>query len=105
MLREIIASDVFDEKIEHTVLDAIRNTGILEGEYGFANSYQAKADMLRPWLEDDNERVVGIAKSEIHRLEQEFAQENRRVSEQIAKRKMDHGEPLVDDESSRKKIV
>ena len=68
------------------------------GEYGFALAYQEKADMLRPWLEDRNEQVDSIATREIHRFEQEFAQENRRASEQVAMRRLDYREPLVDQE-------
>ncbi len=98
LLREIIASDFVDEKIGNIVTDVIRSTGIVKGEYGLAQTYQEKAEMLHPWLEDSNEQVVAFAKSEIHRFEQEYAQEIRRVSEQIAMRKLDFGEPLGDRE-------
>lgn len=96
ILREIIASDAFNEEIDDMLVLAIRETGIVSGAYGIAQAYQAKADMLRPWLNDNNERVAAFAEREIHMFEQDIALENRRVSEQIAMRRLDHDEPLTD---------
>ncbi|MYF01537.1 MAG: RelA/SpoT domain-containing protein [Gammaproteobacteria bacterium] len=96
ILREIVASEFVNEKIENIVADVIRSTGMVKGEYGLAQTYQKRAEMLRSWLEDTNEQVVAFAKREMHRLQQDEARENRRGSARIAMRRLDHGEPLVD---------
>ena len=96
VLREILASEAVTEEIENIITHVIRETGVTSGEFGHAQAYQAKADMLRPWLDDSNEQVSAFAKREIHIFEQEVAAENRRAQEQIAMRKLDHDEPLDD---------
>ena len=58
-----------------------------------------KADLLRPWLKDKNERVASVAKRVIHLLEQQAAAENKYVQEEIAMRKLEYDEPLLDDKS------
>ena len=71
----------------------------MRGEFGVANTYQAKADQLRTWLEDDNNRVSTFAAREIRSLERMVAVETRRAQEDIAMRKLQYGESLDGNES------
>ena len=69
------------------------------GEFGAVKAYEEKADLLRPLLEDDNDRVAAFAKRELHSLELLVASESRRAQEQIAMRKLQYGEALDDGEA------
>ena len=98
LLREVLASEAANDEIERDVAEVIRETGATSGEFGHAQAYQAKADMLKPWVEDGNARVSAFAESVIHELEQRIADENRRAQEEIAMRRLQHREPLDDDD-------
>lgn len=98
ILREVLASDAANDEIEEDVAAVIREAGVVSGEFGHAQAYQAKAEMLKPWLEDSNERVSAFAITMIHEFEQRIADENRRARESIAMRRLQHGEPLEDDD-------
>ena len=62
--------------------------------FGPARAYQAKADRLKPWLDDNSDRVSSFAAREIQSLERQVASETRRAQEEIALRRLDYGEPL-----------
>ena len=64
------------------------------GDFGAARAYQAKANLLRPWLDDENGNVAEFAAREIRSLERMVASENRRAQEEIAMRRLQYGEPL-----------
>ncbi|MEQ8747086.1 RelA/SpoT domain-containing protein [Pyruvatibacter sp.] len=93
-LRAILASDVATDDIEDTVSQVFHETGVMTGEFGAAQNYQAKADSIRPWLDDSSGRVRAFAEKEIHSLERAVAAETRRAQEDVAMRKLDFGEPL-----------
>lgn len=98
VLRAILASDAVNDEVEGVVSRVLLETGVLRGEFGAAQTYQAKADQLRPWLDDKSSRVAKFAAREIHAYEMMANSENRRTHEQIAMRKLEYGEPLeVDD--------
>ena len=98
VLRAILASDAANDDIEGVVSQVLQDTGVMKGEFGAAETYQAKADLLKPWLNDGNERVAGFAAREIRYLKLMVAQENRRAQEEIAMRKLQYGEPLEADD-------
>lgn len=96
ILRAILASDEATEDIEKTVAHVFHETGMMTGEFGAAQTYQAKADSIRPWLDDASERVRKFAEQEIRSLERRVAAENRRAQEEIALRRLNYGEPLAE---------
>jgi len=96
ILRAILASDAATDDIEKTVSLVFHETGMMTGEFGAAETYQAKADSIRPWLDDASERVRAFAEKKIRSLERSMAAENRRAQEEIALRRLDYGEPLTD---------
>lgn len=96
ILRAILASDAATDDIEKTVSLVFQETGMMTGEFGAAETYQAKADSIRPWLDDASGRVRAFAEKEIRSLERRVAAENRRAQEEIALRRLDYGEPLTD---------
>ena len=96
ILRAILASDAATDDIEKTVSLVFQETGMMTGEFGAAETYQAKADSIRSWLDDASGRVRAFAEKEIRSLERRVAAENRRAQEEIALRRLDYGEPLTD---------
>ena len=102
VLRAILASDAADDDIAGVVSQVLHETGVMKGEFGPAQTYQAKVDLLRPWLDDESSRVVEFAAREIHSFELMVASENRRAQEEIAMRKLQYGEPLEADHAGRK---
>ncbi|MCY4005850.1 MAG: hypothetical protein OXE84_03340 [Rhodobacteraceae bacterium] len=97
-LRVILAADVATDEIEEKVSYVFHEAGLMTGEFGAAQTDQAKADSIRPWLEDESTRVAAFAKKEIRSLENMAASERRRAKEEIALRKLNDGEPLSNDD-------
>ena len=99
VLRAILATDVASGDIEDAVSQVLHETGVMTGEFGAAHAYQAKVEVLGPWVNDENRRVAEFAAREIGHLERIIASESRRAREGIAMRRLDYGEPLKDDEA------
>lgn len=102
VLRAILASEVANDDVARFVSQVLHETGVMTGEFGPAQTYQAKADMLKPWLNDESRRVAEFAAREIHSLELIVATEKRRAQEEIAMRKLQFGEPLDPDDAGPK---
>ena len=105
LLRAVLASGAATDDIEGAVSQVFHETGIMRGEFGPEKTYQAKADLLRPWLEDDNDRVSAFAAGEVGSLERRVADETRRAQEGMAMRKLQYGESLDDYESESNKDI
>lgn len=99
VLRAILASDAANDEIAQTVSRALLETGVMKGEFGAAQTYQAKADQLVPWLDDQNNRVAEFAARQIHTFQMMVASENQRAQEEIAMRRLRYGEPLEADDA------
>lgn len=105
VLRAILASDAANDDIASDVSQVFRETGVMTGEYGAAQTYQAKIDLLKPWLDDERKRVAEFAVREIHTLKLMVASENRRAQEAIAMRRLQYGEPLEANDAGAKEDV
>ena len=101
ILRTILASDVASDDTEECVSRVLIESGVMHGAFGAAQTYQAKAELLKPWLDDKNERVANFSAREIRTFENMVASENRRAQEEIAMRKLQYGEPLAGDDESQ----
>lgn len=99
VLRAILASKAANDEIAQAVSRVLLETGVMTGEFGSAQTYQAKADLLAPWLDDENGRVAEFATREIHTFELMVASENRSAQEEIAMRRLRYGEPLDTDDA------
>lgn len=99
VLRAILALEAANDDVERVVSQVLLETGVMTGEFGAAQTYQAKADLLAPWRDDENSRVADFATREIHKFELMVASENRRTQEEIAMRRLRYGEPLDTDDA------
>ena len=95
LLRQILRSPAAPDNIERSIQSLIEETGVISGEFGPGQAYLGKAEMLEPWLQDDNDRVKRFAKSLIDGLKNHAAAENRWSEEEIALRRLRYGEDPV----------
>ena len=70
---------------------AIETTGGVWGEYGVVKAFERKRDELAVWIGDENVRVQAFAQWLTEDLERMIAAEQRRVDEELALRKYQHG--------------
>ena len=99
--RAILTSDAASADTEDHVSQVLFESGVIRGEFGRAQMYQAKLELLQPWLRDKNKRVAEFATREIRILQNRVALENRRAQEGIAMRKLQYGEPLNGDDATQ----
>ncbi len=90
--KAVVRAIPVDSKYRGEVAAALEATGVVSGEYGFAEAYARKKEELKDWLNDPDERVQSFAKRYIERLDQMIAAERKRVGEEIALRKHRYGE-------------
>ncbi len=95
LLRQILRSPAAPDKIEKSIEWRIEEVGVTSGEFGLGQSYLGKAEMLKPWLEDENVRVKRFAKKLIDGLKNRAALENRRSEEDGALRRLSYGEDPI----------
>jgi ppGpp synthetase/RelA/SpoT-type nucleotidyltranferase len=94
-VRDVIAA----LPLEHTLLVqahcALLQSGVVYGEFGLSEQYAERKKRLEPWLNDPSESVRTFAKNRICKFDGLIAEENRRVEEKNAQRKLAYGEDLV----------
>lgn len=78
-----------------TAADALNQSGVVAGEFGFVELSERRKELLEPWLADENKSVREFAQSRIRWLEQKIASETRSAEASIALRKLKYGEELV----------
>lgn len=79
----------------------LQESGVVTGEFGFADLQARRKVLLESWLSDESEAVKAFAASQIHQLEQRIAAEVRAAEASIALRRLSHGEELDEATSSR----
>ena len=94
IVRKIVAVLAPESPLLQQVQLALRQTGVVCGEFGFAELHAERKTLLGSWLTDPNEQVRTFAAGEIHFLEQVIAAEHRSAEASIALRKLRYGEDL-----------
>lgn len=80
------------------VMVALESTGVVSGEYGLAEAYEAKILEISPWLKDQDNRVKDFAKKYIEILKKRIEFERKRSDEQIALMKYEYGDDTANKE-------
>lgn len=73
------------------VAAAIESTGVVSGEYGMLEAYQAKREQIAPWKVDENPRVRAFAVWLTDNLDQMIVSERQRADAGIELRKHRYG--------------
>ena len=74
-----------------TVGIILGSTGVVVGEYGFAEADERKIEEIKPWLNDENEKVRKFSANYVTGLENAAKSERRRAEEDIELRKHAYG--------------
>lgn len=90
--KELIKRLVPGSSLISVVALALQSTGVVTGEYGFAEAYERKRLEVGDWLKDADERVRMFAADYISELERMRDTEKVRADEQIVLRKFKYGE-------------
>ena len=84
-----IARRTEDTSIRSSLLSRIFTTGVVTGEYGLAIAYEEKADGIKSYLQDSDERVRHFARELIAKLHSTANAERQRVDEQMQIRRIE----------------
>jgi hypothetical protein len=78
-----------------TILDEVtivlQSTGVVSGEYGFVRAYEQKIEEIKPWLDEQDEKVKQFAERYKSELEERIDFEKQRAEEGILLRKYRYG--------------
>jgi ppGpp synthetase/RelA/SpoT-type nucleotidyltranferase len=94
LVRLIISRLDLGNDLLHEARSVLDQSGVVHGEFGFAELHGNRKKLLRPWLADPSENVRMFATEQIHTLDLRIAAETRSAEASIAMRKLNHGEEL-----------
>lgn len=94
LTRKIVAALNPENPLLQEVQLALRETGVVRGEFGFADLHAERKALLGPWLDDPSEQVRKFAGEQMHLLDQLIAAEHRSIEATTALRKLQYGEEL-----------
>lgn len=92
VLKEIVARFPDDQRKLNEVRVCIDNTGVVRGEFGFAEALQARKESMAEWLVDDRPPVQAFANKHMAELDHMIASERRRAEYRKEMRKRDYEE-------------
>lgn len=93
-VRRVLAALGVDSPLVEKAKYVLQESGVVSGEFGFAELHARRKALLEPWLGDENETVKAFAASQIRYLEQRIAAEVRAAEASIAMRRLSYGEEL-----------
>ena len=92
LLRQILRSPAAPSHIEERMRYCIVGIVVASGEFGLGETYQRKAETLKPWLEDENVRVRRFAENLIEEFKNLAAWHNQQSEQDIVSRRLSYGE-------------
>lgn len=98
VLKAIVSQFPNDTRKMNGVRDSIDSTGVVSGELGLAEAWQAKKESLAEWLEDARPEVKAFAKIHMAELDLMIASERRRAEAEWEMRKRNYEEELDGDD-------
>lgn len=101
VLKEIVSRFPNDDKKISEVAIAVDNTGVVSGEFGFAEAWRTRKDSLTEWLGDERPAVKAFAEKHIANLDRMIASEQRRAETRQEMRKRSYDEGDDDDRESK----
>ena len=89
--RQIVATLSKNDELLETVEIVLVSTGVVMGEFGFAEAYERKIEEIKSWLTDESEKVRKFSADYVTSLENQAKAERRRAEEGIELRKHSYG--------------
>jgi ppGpp synthetase/RelA/SpoT-type nucleotidyltranferase len=88
-----------DDALLSSVEIALQNTGVVSGEFGMVQAYQAKKAEMASWLTDPDAKIRAFAESYVLQLDRQIAAEQRRSEESLERRKRMYDDPDNDEKA------
>ncbi len=100
VLKQIVSRFPDDQHKLNEVRVSIDNTGVVRGEFGFAQALQARKAALNEWLTDERPAVKAFAEKHIAELDLMISSERRRAESRREMRNRDYEEDDTDSDNS-----
>lgn len=100
LVRAIVAVLNPESQLLRVARSVLQETGVVTGEFGFAELHAERKALLEAWLADPSEVVKAFATEQIRELDRQIAAETRSAEASIALRKLEYGEELDGDDHS-----
>ncbi|MCH7807425.1 MAG: hypothetical protein IH995_09875 [Proteobacteria bacterium] len=94
--KEIVKVLPVDKRMQGRVAIILQSTGVVTGEFGFAEAWQQKIDEIQNWKKDKNTKVKNFAEKYILDVSAMVKRERQKAEEEIALRKHQYGEENKD---------
>ena len=79
VLKEIVSRFPNDDRKMDGVRTSINSTGVVSGEFGLAEAWRGKKELLTQWLTDERQAVTAFAEKHMAELDRMIASERHRV--------------------------
>lgn len=94
LVRRIVAALDANSSLLQRAIDVLQQSGVVTGEFGFAELSAERKELLTSWLSDESNAVRTFAESVIQRFDQQIAAETRSAEASIALRRLQYDEDL-----------
>lgn len=94
ILRALVARLEPDDALLKVVARVFEQSGVVSGEFGYAELNVERRGWIQPWLEDENDKVRAYGQKRIRELDATIASETRRAEIDIAMRRLAYGEDV-----------
>jgi hypothetical protein len=91
--KNFIMHSPYVEKFKDSLFIALSQTGVVSGEYGFANAYKQRLEEVQPWKKDRNKAIKAFINEYEDYLNKQIVFERKRADEDIELRKREYGSP------------
>lgn len=96
LVREVVAKLDSENALLADARSVLRESGVVRGQFGFAELHTKRKELIEAWLDDPSENVRRFAVEYVRELEGHIAAENRSAEASLALRKLEYGEELDD---------
>lgn len=93
VLKRLIVRFPDNEDVRTGILISLESTGVVMGEFGFANALREKMAIAHKWQDDPRPEVRAFAERHLRSLELRIADEQRRAEERKALRELEYDSP------------
>jgi hypothetical protein len=94
ILRALVARLEPGDALLRVVARVFEQSGVVIGEFGYAELNIERRGWIQPWLEDENEKVRIYGQKRIRELDATIASETRRAEIDVAMRRMAYNEDV-----------
>lgn len=96
LVHDVVAAADAQSELVRDARYVLDETGVVVGEFGYAELYTQRKALLAPWLTDTSAAVKAFATEQTRNLDQRIAAETRSADASIAMRKLRYGEDIAE---------